>query len=121
MGAPLAPERFGVIVRVHWGIENVLHWGPDVTMNEDQLRNREGHGPENLALLRRPALNQAKLAPTKGSMRGKLKRAGWDETRLCNLLVQFKKSLNAIALGPECKTFPWQASAPFPLRGGACG
>lgn len=91
MSAPLSPERFGVIARAHWGIENALHWVLDVTMNEDQLRNREGHGPENLALLRRLALNLAKLEPTKGSMRGKLKRAAWDETYLYNLLVQFKK------------------------------
>jgi len=39
---------------------------------EDQARNRKDHGPQNLALLR----NLAKLEPSKGSMRGKLKRAG---------------------------------------------
>jgi predicted transposase YbfD/YdcC len=72
-----SPERFGEIVRAHWGIENGLHWVLDVTMNEDQLRNRKDHGPENLALLRRLALNLAKLEPSKGSMKGKLKRAGW--------------------------------------------
>jgi len=44
-------------VRAHWGIENGLHWVLDVTMNEDGLRNRKDHGPENLALLRRLALN----------------------------------------------------------------
>ena len=92
MSAQLTPERFGEIVRAHWGIENSLHWVLDVTMNEDQARNREGHGPENLGLLRRLALNLAKLEPSKGSMRGKLKKAGWDESYLRNLLAQFGKT-----------------------------
>jgi hypothetical protein len=58
-------------------------------MNEDQARNRKDNGPENLALLRRLALNLAKLEPSKGFMRGKLKRAGWDTTFLADLLAQF--------------------------------
>jgi hypothetical protein len=82
-------ERFAQIVRAHWGIENGLHWVLDVTMNEDQLRNRKDHGPENLALLRRLALNLAKREPSKGSMRGKLKRAGWDNQFLARMLAQF--------------------------------
>ena len=87
MSQAFSPERFAAIVRAHWGIENGLHWVLDVTMNEDQMRHRKSlpsgydprdHGPENLALLRRLALNLAKLEPSKGSMKGKLKRAGWD-------------------------------------------
>ena len=38
-------------------IENRLHWRLDVSMNEDQARNRLGHGPENLTVLRHMALN----------------------------------------------------------------
>ena len=83
------PARFNDIIRSHWGIENSLHWVLDVTMNEDQARNRKDNGPENLALLRRLALNLAKLEPSNGSMRGKLKRAGWDTTFLADLLAQF--------------------------------
>jgi predicted transposase YbfD/YdcC len=84
-------DRFAAIVRAHWGIENGLHWVLDVTLNEDQMRHRKGHGPENLALLRRLALNLAKLEPSKGSMKGKLKRAGWDDTYLATLLAQASK------------------------------
>jgi predicted transposase YbfD/YdcC len=51
LSATLTPERFGDVTRAHWGIENRLHWRPDVRMNEDQARNRSGHGPENLAML----------------------------------------------------------------------
>jgi predicted transposase YbfD/YdcC len=85
----LGAERFGQVVRAHWGIENGLHWVLDVTMNEDQTRNRLDHGPENIALLRRLALNLAKLEGSKGSMKGKLKKAGWDNDFLTRLLAQF--------------------------------
>jgi hypothetical protein len=83
----LCADRAGALG--DWGIENGLHWVLDVTMNEDQLRNRKDHGPENLALLRRLALNLAKREPSKGSMRGKLKRAGWDNQFLARMLAQF--------------------------------
>ena len=89
MSQILTPERFLAIVRAHWGIENGLHWVLDVTMNEDQMRNRKDNGPENLALLRRLALNLAALEPSKDSMRGKLKRAGWDNQFLAQMLAQF--------------------------------
>ena len=45
----------------------------DVVMDEDHARNRKDHGPQNLALLRKLALNLAKLEPSKGIIRGKLK------------------------------------------------
>lgn len=89
MSQILTPERFLAIVRAHWGIENGLHWVLDVTMNEDQMRNRKDNGPENLALLRRLALNLATLEPSKDSMRAKLKRAGWDNQFLAQMLAQF--------------------------------
>jgi len=60
-------------------------------MDEDRARNRKDHGPENLALLRRLALNLAKLEPSKGSMRGKLKRAAWDTAFLFDLLAQLPR------------------------------
>jgi predicted transposase YbfD/YdcC len=88
MSQVLTPERFLAVVRAHWSIENGLHWVLDVTMNEDQMRNRKDNGPENLALLRRLALNLAALEPSKDSMRGKLKRAGWDNHLLAQMLAQ---------------------------------
>ena len=92
LSAPLSAERFGEVVRAHWGVENGLHWVLDVTMNEDQARTRKDHSPQNTALLRRLALNLAKLEPSKGSMKGKLKRAGWDDMFLTSLLAQFSKT-----------------------------
>ena len=86
MSTPLSPERFQHVVRAHWSIENCLHWVLDVTMNEDRQRNRKDHGPENPALMRRLALNIARREPSKDAMRGKLKRAAWNDDFLLNLI-----------------------------------
>ena len=83
----LSAERFAQVARAHWGVENGLHWVLDVTMNEDQSRNRKDNGPQNLALLRRWALNTCKLEASKGSMKGKLKRAGWNDDFLARLIT----------------------------------
>jgi predicted transposase YbfD/YdcC len=77
LSTALPAERFLSAVRAHWSIENSLHWVLDVTMNEDVLRNRTENGPENLALMRRIALNIARQEPSKGSVRGKIKQAAW--------------------------------------------
>ena len=53
-------------------------------MNEDRQRNRKEHRPENLAMLRRLTLNNARREPTKDAMRGKLKRAAWNDDFLLN-------------------------------------
>jgi predicted transposase YbfD/YdcC len=75
------------IVRAHWTIENGLHWPLDVVLDEDRARNRKDHAPANLAVLRRLALNIARAHPdTKTSLRGKLKRAGWGDNFLFELL-----------------------------------
>ena len=91
LSTPLGAERFGAVARAHWGVENRLHWVLDVTMDEDHARNRKDHGPRNIALLRRLALNLAKLEGSKESMKGKLMRAALDDTFLTRLLAQFGK------------------------------
>jgi predicted transposase YbfD/YdcC len=85
----LSPERFNQVARQHWGIENSLHWRLDVVMNEDQDRTRMGHGPHNLAVLRHMAINAMQKEGSKGSLRGKFKRAGWDDDFLFRLLELF--------------------------------
>lgn len=90
LSAALSPDRLNDVARSHWGIENQLHWRLDVAMNEDQDRTRLGHGPENLAVLRHMALNVIQAEPSKGSLRGKLKRAGWDDAYLTQLLKLFQ-------------------------------
>jgi predicted transposase YbfD/YdcC len=85
----LSPERFNQVARQHWGIENSLHWRLDVVMNEDQDRTRMGHGPHNLAVLRHMVVNAMQKEGSKGSLRGKFKRAGWDDGFLYRLLELF--------------------------------
>jgi predicted transposase YbfD/YdcC len=89
LSTALLPERFNEVVRQHWGIENCLHWRLDVVMNEDQDRTRMGNGPHNLAVLRHMALNAMQKEGSKGSLRGKFKRAGWDHAFLTRLLEMF--------------------------------
>ena len=84
-----SPTEFNALVRGHWAVENRLHWSLDVVFKEDQARNRKGHCARNMALLRKLALNLARQEPGKGSLRGKLKRAGWDNSFLVALLSQF--------------------------------
>jgi predicted transposase YbfD/YdcC len=89
LSTPLCPERLNEVVRSHWGIENQLHWRLDVVMNEDQDRTRLGNGPENLAVLRHLAINAMQKEGSKGSLRGKFKRAGWNDPYLNRLLALF--------------------------------
>ena len=89
LSAALTAERFGELPRANWSVENGLHWVLHATMNEDHSRNRKDHGPENIAMLRRLALNLAKLEGSKGSMQGKLKRAGSDDAFPTKLLAAF--------------------------------
>jgi predicted transposase YbfD/YdcC len=79
LSKPLAAAHLAQIVRAHWQIENRLHWVLDVVMDEDGSRARKDHGPENLARLRRFALNVLRANKDKGSTRGNIKRAGWDD------------------------------------------
>ncbi|MEI7436832.1 MAG: ISAs1 family transposase [bacterium] len=84
---PLGVENFGRAVRGHWGVENKVHWVLDVCFREDQSRARAGHAAENLATLRRLALNLLKRDKTKRrGMKGKQLNAGWDHTYLLRLL-----------------------------------
>ena len=89
LSTALSGERFLDVVRAHWGVENRLHWRLDVVMNEDQQRARLDNGPNNLAVLRHIALNVIQKEGSKGSLRGKLKRAAWDENYLRTLLALF--------------------------------
>ena len=82
----LTVEEFMASARAHWEIENKLHWGLDVAMREDDARNRRDHGPANLAVLRRRARDVAARDTAKGSLSIKLKRAGWNENYLIELL-----------------------------------
>lgn len=78
---------FARAVRSHWGVENKVHWIMDVCFGEDQSRVRSGFAAENLATLRRLALNMLKRETSKKrGIKGKQLNAGWDHSYLLRLL-----------------------------------
>ena len=80
--------RIGGVIRSHWSIENQLHWSLDVAFAEDASRVRRDHGPENLAMLRRMALQLLKLDKTsKRGLAAKTRRAALDPDYLLHVLL----------------------------------
>lgn len=79
-------------VRKHWGIENNLHWSLDISFSEDHSRVRAKNSAQNLAIIRRIALNLLKQEKThKGGITRKRKSSGWDHQYLLNVLNGGKK------------------------------
>lgn len=72
--------------RRHWGIENNLHWTLDVAFREDQWTVRSKKLAQKLSLIRKIALNLIRLSKTTGSVRSRIKRAGWDNSFLEKLV-----------------------------------
>jgi predicted transposase YbfD/YdcC len=86
----MSPKRLLHVTRSHWGIENRLHWVLDVHFSEDRNRARKDNAPENLAILRRLALNIIRAHPDRASLRRKIKRAGWDNAFLLAILSHMR-------------------------------
>lgn len=81
-------DLFMSSVRKHWNIEINLHWSLDVSFNEDHSQVRIGHAAENLALIRRIALNLLKQEKThKNGIKCRRKTAGWDHKYLLKVLL----------------------------------
>lgn len=81
-------QTFGQAVRWHWGVENSVHWVLDVVWREDDSRMLVGKGPENLAVLRRIALNVVRQDQnSKKSLKMRQFRACLDPDYLLQLLV----------------------------------
>ena len=90
LSRPLKPAEALRVVRAHWSIENNQHWMLDVGFNEDRSHTRNDNTAENLAVLRRLALNLVRADTHKASVRRKLKRAGWNNEYLLSLLNQMR-------------------------------
>jgi predicted transposase YbfD/YdcC len=84
---PADPRLLNEAARSHWGVENSLHWVLDVTFDEDRSRIRKENAPENFGLLRRLALCLLKRdTSSKASIKGKRKRAAWEQDYLLQVL-----------------------------------
>jgi predicted transposase YbfD/YdcC len=75
----LTPAKMLEVVRTHWTVENQLHWTLDVVFNEDDARSRKDYGPENIAVIRRLALNILRAHPDETPPGRKMKRAALDK------------------------------------------
>jgi len=76
-------------VRLHWGIENQLHWVLDMSFGEDQSRIRKDNAPTNVAIIRHAALNMIRQAKKKRmTIKRMRKAAGWDDFILTDILAQ---------------------------------
>ena len=82
-------RRLMEVVRCHWHIENGMHWVLDVAFSEDASRIRKDHAPENMATVRRLALNLlGQEKSLKVGVANKRLRAGWDEAYLSKIIQQ---------------------------------
>ena len=82
-------QRLMQAVRCHWHIENQMHWVLDVAFSEDASRIRKDHAPENMATVRRMALNLLRQEKSlKVGIANKRLRAGWDEAYLRKIIQQ---------------------------------
>ena len=83
-------KRMNELVRGHWEVENNLHWVLDVTSGEDHTRVSKRNGAENLALLRKMALNMIKHSPLDGvptSLAARQRLAHCRPDYLCRVLA----------------------------------
>jgi predicted transposase YbfD/YdcC len=79
-------KRLSGVIRTHWEIENRVHWILDVAMGKDTNRTRAGENAQNLAFIRKLALNLLRRETSVPvGIAAKQTRAGWDH----NFLVQF--------------------------------
>lgn len=83
----MSGKRFAEAVRGHWAIENSLHWVLDVTFDEDHSRTRKRRIADNLSWLRRFAISLLKRHPSKNSIKGKSRIAGWNNEFLMQVLT----------------------------------
>lgn len=78
---------FQKMIRLHWGIENKLHWVLDVAFSEDASRKRTGNAAQNFSVLSKIALNLLRTdKKTKQGLKGKRLKAAYDNNYLMEIL-----------------------------------
>ncbi len=82
----LDAARANSLIRLHWGIENSVHWVLDMIFHEDRSRIRTAHAPQNMAVVRHITLNLLRQEPSRGSLKSKRFRAALNEEYLALVL-----------------------------------
>lgn len=86
----LPPARVLEVTRAHWSVENDLHWQLDVVFNEDDARSRKNYAPQNLAVIRRMALDILRSHSAEKSIARKMKRASWSKAFFFELFAHMR-------------------------------
>lgn len=86
----LSPTRVLDTTRAHWSIENHLHWQLDIVFLEDDARTRKDYAPQNLAVIRRMALDILRSHPDTRSIARKMKRASWSKEFFYELFTHMR-------------------------------
>ena len=88
-----SPETTLQAIRIHWGIENSLHWILDMSFGEDHSRIRKNNAPYIMTILRHMVCNmlqKAKMADKdlgRKSIKGLRKACGWDNDLVTKILL----------------------------------
>jgi predicted transposase YbfD/YdcC len=86
----LSPKRALEVFRTHWTVENQLHWPLDVVFNEDDARTRKDYGPQNLAVIRRIAIDILRAHPDNRSIARKMNLAAWRQDFFFDLFAHLR-------------------------------
>lgn len=81
---------FGKATRHHWSIENHLHWQLDMVFNEDRQRVKKDNAPENMATVRKIALQLLLKHKGKNSLKKTRKKVAWNQDFLLHILADSK-------------------------------
>lgn len=74
----MTAERFLILQRKHWRIENNLHWCLDCCFHEDDMHARLGHAAVVINMFRKLCMQMLKAdTSVKDSLTGKRQRCAW--------------------------------------------
>lgn len=74
-------------IRLHWSIENSLHWVLDVAFSEDASRKRTGNAAQNFSTLSKIALNLLKKEKTeRQGIKGKRLKCAYNQEYLLKVI-----------------------------------
>jgi predicted transposase YbfD/YdcC len=86
----MTAQQLLATVRLHWAVENQLHWQLDVLLAEDWTRSRKNSAPANLAVLRRLALNILRADPENIPLSHKRLKARWADQDFLRIVTHMR-------------------------------